>query len=58
MAELGAIEDVAEGAGEGAESMVFTGAGAIGCGAANNVFDVVVEVVGGGANEARGFVFD
>lgn len=34
IAELGAIDDVAEGAGEGAERIVFADIGAIACGAA------------------------
>lgn len=56
-AVLGAMDDVAEGAGEGAESIVLAEVGAIGCGAAKNVADVVVEVVGGDESAARGFMF-
>lgn len=56
-AEVGAIDEVFEGAGDGAESIVFTGGGATGCGAAKRVAEVVVDVVGGGDSAASGFVF-
>ena len=51
-----AIEDVAEGAGDGAESIVFAERGAIGCGAAKMVAEVGFEVAGGGEKAAKGFV--
>lgn len=55
--EVGAIDEAFEGAGDGAERIVLTGGGATGCGAANRVAEVVVDVVGGGGeNAASGFV--
>ena len=53
-----AIDEVAEGAGEGAERIVLIGRGATGCGCAYCVLDVAVDVVGSGENAARGFMFD
>lgn len=50
-----ATDDAFDGAGEGAERIVFTGGGATGCGAAKRVADVVVDVVGGGEKAASGF---
>lgn len=53
--DTAAIDEAFEGAGDGADRIVLTGGGATGCGAANRVADVVVEVVGGGENAANGF---
>ena len=48
-----AVVDEADGAGDGAERIEFIGGGATGCGAANCVEDVGIDV--GGAKEANGF---
>lgn len=52
---VGAIDDVAEGAGEGADSIVLVVKGAIGCGCAK-VVDEAGAVRGGDASAANGFV--
>jgi len=55
--DTGAIDEAFEGAGDGADRIVLTGGGATGCGAANRVADVVVDVVGGGENAVNGFAW-
>lgn len=55
MTDVGAVKELAEGAGDGAERIEFVGGGAIGCGAAKVVADVGPDIVGGGEKAAIGF---
>lgn len=54
--DAAATDEVAEGAGDGAERIGCTEGGATGCGAANWVDDVGLDVAGLGDRAAKGFV--